>query len=271
MPIGNPYNERSLTSAQGFIYYIKGVLSQRGVIIPEIPPTILIAYSDPLIERAKSSYHFLPVNIGTRKPTEIFFFRPIQGPEFAMVSPQYGDAMAVTTLEELIALGFQNFLSLGTAGHPTDKNVPQLSVGDAISVNDALSYEGTSRHYSPAGTIAKADKSINEVLRRLLAERDIRFHEGRVATTSGIYRETPSFVRKVLSKGAIALDMETSALLTVAEYHKKPMGTLLYVSDVIKVREGTSNGWEVDFLSGSVAETEQKVFEVAMKLVNRLQ
>ena len=98
----NPYNERSLTSAAGFIHYITDVLKQKGVALPEIPPTILIAYSDPLIERAKGSYHFLPVNIGTRKPTEIFFFRPIHGPEFAMISPQYGDAMAVTTLEELM-------------------------------------------------------------------------------------------------------------------------------------------------------------------------
>jgi len=55
------------------------------------------------------------VDIGSRKPTLVYYFAG-EGVAFGMVAPQYGDAMAATTLEELIALGFRSFFSVGTAG-----------------------------------------------------------------------------------------------------------------------------------------------------------
>ena len=125
-----------MTSARGYVDYI---LSHRGINLPPVPKTCLIVYSDAFLGQAKKRYDYRVIDIGSRKPTEIYFFRSDNGENFGLVSPQYGDAMAVTTLEELIALGeiaaqqqgsigFQNFLSMGTAGHPTNKKYSKSSL-----------------------------------------------------------------------------------------------------------------------------------------------
>ena len=270
------HQERSLTSARGYVNYI---LNHRGIQLPPVPETCLITYSDAFLEQAKRRYDHRVIDIGSRKPTEIYFFRSDNGENFSIVSPQYGDAMAVTTLEELIALGeiatelqgrqgFKNFLSMGTAGHPTKSN-PELNVGDVLLVNSALSYEGSSVHYAERGHVPRVDERVLTILRDILEQKGIPFKEGLVATTSAIYRETPSFISQVLESGTLGLDMETSALLTVADFYKRRFGTLLYISDIVKV--GGSNGeWNVEFLSGDVSDTENKLFDAAIELVNRL-
>ncbi|MFH1072877.1 MAG: hypothetical protein V1743_05605 [Nanoarchaeota archaeon] len=253
------------------------ILAEKRIQLPSVPSACLITYSDTFLHEAKRRFDYRCIDIGSRKPTEIYFFRKDEGKNFAIVNPQYGDAMAVTTLEELIALGeiaserqeavgFHTFLSMGTAGHPTNADHPQkLSVGDIVVVTAALKYEGSSDHYASKENLPEADEHVVRLLCEVLDHRGVHYQNGIVATTSGIYRETPTFIKQILEKDAIGIDMETSALLTVAKYHGKKMGTILYISDVVHV-----DGWNVEFLSGDVSETEIKVFDAAMDAINKL-
>ena len=263
---GNPH-EQSLTSAAGFVKYI---IDAKKITVPEIPPICLITYSDPLLKRARESFDYRMIDIGSRKPTEIYFFKPTQGNAFAIVSPQYGAPMAACVLEELIALGFRNFVSLGTAGHPTDKITPELAVGDLVVIEDALRYESTSDHYLPKGEIPKSDKDLTEKLRGILAEKGHKFINGRVATIDAIYREPPSLLVHAMSNGAIALDMETSALFAVALHHGIPLATLLYISDILKLKKNIGDEWHLEFLGGSLEKAEDNAFAAAVELANRV-
>ena len=269
MPKNGRSMEQSLTSAQGYVRYI---LSAKGIALPPLPRTCLIDYSNIFLEEAKKRFPvYQMVDIGSRKPEEVYFFRKSHGNDFSIITPQYGDAMAAMTLEELAALqsgktAFHRFLSMGTAGHPTAQEEPALPVGRIVLVRDALSYEGTSPHYAENDR-PQAHEGINRKLRSVLQRRGVNFTEGTVATTPAIYRETPSFIRDAIERGACVLDMETSALLTVARYLDRPIGTLLYVSDIVQMKKGES-GWDVQFLSGDVTKAEEALFGVFLDFVD---
>jgi len=54
---------------------------------------------------------------------------------------------------------------------------------------------------------------------------------GRVWTTDAPYRETVEKVRKYQAEGLLAVEMEMSALFTVARFRKVELGGLMVISD----------------------------------------
>jgi purine-nucleoside phosphorylase len=57
------------------------------------------------------------------------------------------------------------------------------------------------------------------------------FHSGTVWSTDAIYRETRKQVEYYQGQEAIAVEMEISALFTVARFRKADLGALVVVSD----------------------------------------
>ena len=77
-----------------------------------------------------------------------------------------------------------------------------------------------------------------------LEQQGLTFTKGEIWTTDAIYRETPEKVRKYRKKGILAVEMEISALLTVAAYRSVSLTGLLVVSDELfdlKWRPGFSD------------------------------
>ncbi|MBI4016027.1 MAG: nucleoside phosphorylase [Candidatus Aenigmarchaeota archaeon] len=241
LPIGH-LTQKGITTPDDTVRYIRDIRQREGVDIPDIPSTCLISYSDDLLDATKSRFSNTPVNIGIRKRTDLYFFRLPNGNRFGMVSPQYGAPMAATLLEELISMGFQRFLSFGITGHIAEDR-PTMNVGDVILVEDSISYDGTTRHYLPPEQVPKADRDVTNELKRILKHRRVPFRAGRIATTDAIYRETSALIRDAIGKGALAFDMETAALFACAEFHRKPIGAMRYVSDIVLVSEPRGR-WE---------------------------
>jgi len=59
----------------------------------------------------------------------------------------------------------------------------------------------------------------------------VAFHSGKVWTTDAIYRETEAKVLAYGSQGMLAVEMEMSALFTVARFRGVALAGLLIVSD----------------------------------------
>ena len=123
-------------------------------------------------------------------------------------------------LEELIALGFRRFVTMGCAGVPSNGAGPAVPMGGVVLANRALIYEGTSPHYTPHERVAYPDAAGMKHLSELLTSHGIDYQVGAVATTDALYRETPSFLDELLDSGVIAIDMELSALFTVARFRQ---------------------------------------------------
>lgn len=165
------------------------------------------------------------------------------GPSGRMVTlagPFFGAPHAVMGMEKLIALGCTRFWFLGWCGSLQ----PDLVVGDVVLPAAAISEEGTSSHYPIDGRFPASDPDLNRQLALLLHREGIVFRKGDIWTTDAPYRETPTRVKGFRSRGVLAVDMEGSALMTVAAFRSVPISGLMVVSDELghlKWRPGFSS------------------------------
>jgi uridine phosphorylase len=158
------------------------------------------------------------------------FLRVYQDPEghsrVGLGGPAVGAPQAVMILEKLIILGARRVLFFGwTGGIQAD-----LSPGDIILPTQAISEEGTSRHYSDEPRPRPAGLLLQE-LQRLLDAEKLSYHKGPVWTTDAPYRETVEKVHSHQRQGVLGVEMETSALFTVGAFRGIEIAALLIVSD----------------------------------------
>lgn len=107
---------------------------------------------------------------------------------------------------------------------------PGVEVGAILIPDKARIGEGTSQYYG------KKDVSMpDQDLVKRLVEGARRFgYEpwvGGVFSTDGVFMETPEFLEGLASQGTVGIDMEMSALFSVAEFHGKRAAGILVVSD----------------------------------------
>jgi purine-nucleoside phosphorylase len=68
-------------------------------------------------------------------------------------------------------------------------------------------------------------------IKQALKNNRLNYHEGVVWSTDAVYRETRAEVERHQEKGVLAVEMETSALFTVARFRNVEVGAILVVSD----------------------------------------
>ena len=157
-----------------------------------------------------------------------------------IAGPFLGAPHAVIGMEKLIALGAKRIWVLGWCGSLQ----PGLHVGDIIIPAEAIPEEGTSGHYPVHDQTIESDEKLNRMLENTLRQQGLSFVKGLVWTTDAVYRETYDKVRAYSNQGVLAVEMEISALITLAVYRSVAMAGLLVVSDELsdlKWRPGFSN------------------------------
>lgn len=145
----------------------------------------------------------------------------------ALTGPVIGAPQAVMVLEKLIALGVREVVAVGWCGSLQT----HVAIGDVVLPVETVSEEGTSAHYPVSVSAPAPSPGLLNSLRDVIGMGGLRFHEGMVWTTDAPYRET---IRKVLihqRQGVLAVDMETSALLTLAHFRGIHLAIALVVSD----------------------------------------
>ena len=150
-------------------------------------------------------------------------------PDLILVGPVLGAPQAALVMETLFRMGVKTFLGLGWCGSLQ----PDLDIGHIVLPDTALSEEGTSAHYPLEDGPAGADPDLVERLSGALTARNLTFQRGRVWTTDAPFRETRDKVKQYASEGVLAVDMEASALFTVARFRGLSYGTLMVVSDEV--------------------------------------
>ncbi|MFZ5563460.1 MAG: nucleoside phosphorylase [Thermodesulfobacteriota bacterium] len=186
-----------------------------------------------------------------------------------VAGPVLGAAYAALLAETLIASGTQKLLFWGWTGSIS----PDLRTGDILVPDSALADEGVTANYRLPGdgdaggnpvVPPKADMT-RSILSELEKKTDIRFHSGPVWTTDAIFRETPQKIRRFQEQGAVAVEMETSALFSVARFRGVAGAALLTVSD-----ELFTGAWKPGFFDDRFLETRKKMPELIGRICNRL-
>lgn len=207
-----------------FITYIgdRGRLGKRPA-----PEAVILSYQ-------RSLFDYVLETRGP-KPAEGYFSRELlyleeTGGRIAIAGRfGVGSPAAAVMLEELIAFGVKRFVSVGTAG----SLCVDLPPGSLVLCDSALRDEGTSYHYAPPSSPARADPLLTEALGQALSRRGLRYRTGPSWTTDAVYRETPLEVEHFRDAGALVVEMEASALFTVAAFRKVPIASCFTVSDTL--------------------------------------
>lgn len=153
-------------------------------------------------------------------------------------------------MEELIALGGKEFLNIGTAGGLKKEGI--------ILCEKALRDEGTSYHYIPKGKFAYPDKSLTIRLEKLLKKINIPFMKGATWTIDAPYRETKAEIEKYSKQGIYTVEMEASALFSVAKYRNVKIASVFIVSDLLGKK------WLPKFHRFNVKRAQNDLIDVAI-------
>ena len=163
-----------------------------------------------------------------------------EAPELILRSPKgslglirvgIGAPSLAVTVEELMARGARRFVSVGYAGCLQ----PHLDVGATVLCTRAIRDEGTSYHYVKASKYAYPSVPLTTRLRRGLEAQGVRVSAGSSWTIDTPYRETRKEVQMYREEGVLTVEMEPSALFSVARASGVEAAALFTVSDVIDV------------------------------------
>lgn len=161
-----------------------------------------------------------------RHPIYIFKYKEL---EVSYIYPGIGAPYAGAMLEQMIALGADNFIFIGGVGTLT----PKIRRGEIILPNKALRDEGTSFHYQKPSRYSYPSKLILKYIRRSLKQNNVPFHEGGTWTTDAFFRESIQKVEKFYNEGCLCVEMEASALFSIAKYRNKHIGGLFTAEDCL--------------------------------------
>ena len=168
----------------------------------------------------------------------------------------FGAPVTVAVMEELIAYGVKEFVSIGYAG-AIQKHI---GIGDTVLCERAVRDEGTSYHYIGNAKYARATDLMTERIKEALGNQKREFTVGTSWTTDAPYRETRLEVERYQTEGVATVDMEASALFSLAQYRNVSIGAVFTVSDSIADLK-----WKPHFHFLRVKRGLQKLFPVAVE------
>lgn len=182
------------------------------------------------------------------------------GQDFFIAGPAVGAPMAALTLEKLIVLGATTVLMGGWCG-ALNKN---LRVGDSLLGSTALCGEGTSRYYSTEKT-SQPSSFLLQNLQNVFT--DILPYP--IWSTDAPYRESRRMLESLgQTHNIAAVDMEYSALCTVASFRGIHFSAMFLVSDELWSREWNAGFTTKDFKKKSKAQVHMLI-EYVQKTVDR--
>jgi len=136
-----------------------------------------------------------------------------------------GCPSAAIVVEELIKIGAKNLIRVGTTGALQ----PEIGIGDIIIATGAVRADGTTNAYVPIGYPAVADFQIIKALIEAAEGLKKRFHLGIVVSSDAFYVENKDFIRLYNEANVLSVEMEASALFTIANLKRLHAGAILAV------------------------------------------
>ena len=147
---------------------------------------------------------------------------------FTLAGPMVGAPYAAMIVEALGVWGVESILFVGWCGAVSR----HVKAGDIIVPDSAMVDEGTSGHYcDPSCRVALPARQLVQQARLALLHQGGSYHDGPVWTTDAIFRETVEQVKHYQKMGALAVEMELSAIFTVAGFREMAAAGILVVSD----------------------------------------
>ena len=173
----------------------------------------------------------------------------LDGVKVSVTSTGIGGPSASIALEELVRVGADTFLRVGTCGGmQTD-----IMGGDLVIATGAIRMEGTSKEYAPIEFPAVANLEITNALVQAAKDLNKKYHVGIVQCKDAFYGqhepETKPVDYELVNKwnawvrlGCKASEMESAALFVVGDYLRVRVGSsFLVVANQEREKLGLEN------------------------------
>ena len=163
----------------------------------------------------------------------------LDGVPVSVTSTGIGCPSAAIALEELVRVGADTFIRVGTSGH-IQKDIKS---GDLAIITAAIRDEGTSKHYMPIEFPAVADIDLVMALQRAAKKTGARSRTGITQSKDSFYGQHEPQRMGVASEllnrwkaweigGALCSEMEASALFVIASMLRVRAGGVMMVHGV---------------------------------------
>jgi DeoD family purine-nucleoside phosphorylase len=147
------------------------------------------------------------------------------GHPLTIQSTGMGGPSAAIVISELADLGARTLLRVGTCGALHDS----LALGELLIAGEALAADGTSRALGAGARVAASPG----LLGRLTAAAGAGGRHGSVVSSDLFYDGREGAEQRWLADGALAVEMETATLFTLAARRGLEAGSVLIVSDLL--------------------------------------
>ncbi|MBI4707364.1 MAG: hypothetical protein HY761_05510 [Candidatus Omnitrophica bacterium] len=164
------------------------------------------------------------------------------------------------TTEVMCNAKIPNIIRIGTCG-ALDENI---KVGDIIVVDKVIRGDGVTPYYVDKNFQTVADKKITDTLYEVAKGMGLNVHRGTTWTTDALLRETREIVEAKRKEGAMAVDMVSSTLITIAQTYNIKAGSILAVSDNVITGE-------MGFMNPLYYMAESNVITIALETVKKLE
>ena len=208
---------------------------------------------DPKRCKAIAKYLENPVLVADNREF-VTYTGTLDGVKVSVTSTGIGGPSAAIAMEELYRCGVDTFVRIGTCGGmQTD-----VKSGDVVVATGAIRMEGTSKEYAPIEFPAVSDLAITNALVEAAKEKGYTLHTGVVQSKDSFFGqhepETKPVGYELMNKweawkkmGCLASEMETAALLIVANYLGVRAGACyLVVANQEREKLGLENPVAVD-------------------------
>ena len=160
----------------------------------------------------------------------------LDGVKVSVTSTGIGGPSAAIAMEELVNIGADTFIRVGTCG---GMNVDVMG-GDLVIATGAIRMEGTSKEYAPIEFPAVADFGITNALIKAAENLHKKYHVGVVQCKDSFYGQHSPDTKPIsyelttkwdawMKMGTLASEMESAALFIVAAYRKVRAGSIFNV------------------------------------------
>jgi uridine phosphorylase len=167
------------------------------------------------------------------------------GEKVSVVSTGIGCPSTAIAVEELIKIGADTFIRVGTSGGIQ----PETKTGDIAIVTGAIRDEGTTSHYLPMEFPAVADIDVVHALRAGAEQLGLPYQVGVTHSKDSFYGEVePERMPMAghleerwgawVKGGAICSEMEAAAIFILASIHRKRAGGVMMM---VNAEEGLPN------------------------------
>jgi uridine phosphorylase len=163
-------------------------------------------------------------------------------------------------IAEILCAGkVEYIIRAGSCGALDEK----IKVGDIVLATGCVRGDGVTPYYVDKDFKTVCETTATGALEKASAANGAALHKGLMWTTDALLRETRELVEKARREGAIAVDMVSSALLTIAQLNGVKASSIAAVSDNLITGE-------LGFMNPDYYEAEAKVVQICLDAVAAL-